>query len=597
MTSLCARIASHATLAPDRPAIIDGDAVLSYAELDRRANGLAARLRDAGAAAEVCVALHLNRSADFVLAALAVLKAGAAYVPIDSTMAVERARVMLADSGAPLLVTHRGKTEWSGDVPTIEIDRLPADASPTPYLNIDPGPESLAYVIYTSGSTGAPNGVEITHGNLNNLIAWHQSTFRVTPADRASQVAGVGFDAAVWEIWPHLTAGATLCIADERSRRSPHALRDWLVRQRITIAFVPTVLAEQMLHMAWPEDTALRTLLVGADTLHRRPIPGLPFTVVNNYGPTECTVVSTSGVVSPDEDATGPPSIGRPIANATALVLDDDGRPMPAGEAGELCMTGALVGRGYRHNPRLTASRFVMYSSERGPQVRMYRTGDQVRLLPTGEIAFLGRLDEQVKIRGYRIELGEIVAHLDRCPGVAASAVTVAPASTERVEPAIVAYVVPGRGAHLNAADLRTSLAARIPDYMMPAHFVPLASLPTTSHGKLDKASLPAPTADAVLPDGGQPRASARSAALQDRMAALVASLLDQPSVPLDENFFMLGGHSMLAAQLVARIRDLFGVPLTLRQLFKAPTVRAITAEVARLSTESPHASSPEPPA
>jgi amino acid adenylation domain-containing protein len=597
VTSICARIASHAALAPDHPAIIDGEAVLSYAALDRRANGLAAILRDAGAAAEVCVALRLDRSADFVVAALAVLKTGAAYVPIDATMAVERARVILADARAPLLLTHRGKTELSADVRTIEIDRLPVEARASSFPNADPDPASLAYVIYTSGSTGAPNGVEITHGNVTNLIDWHQSAFHVTAADRASQVAGIGFDAAVWEIWPHLTAGATVCLVDEASRRSPQALREWLVRQRITIAFVPTVLAEQMLDIDWPAETALRVLLTGADTLHRRPVAGLPFAVVNNYGPTECTVVSTSGVVVPDAHALSLPSIGRPITNATALVLDDLGQPAPPGEPGELCIAGALVGRGYRNNPQLTASRFATYSSASDHPRRIYRTGDQVRLLPTGELVFLGRLDDQVKIRGYRIELGEIVAHLNRCPGVATSAASVVAAAEDGTEPAIVAYVVARPGLQLTAADLRAWLSDRVPEYMMPADFVPLNSLPMTPNGKLDRASLPAPTSDTALRARGPATAGDGHVALQDRMAALVASLLDRPSVSLDENFFLLGGHSMLAAQLVARIRDLFGVPLTLRQLFKAPTVRAITAEVARLSDQPAHAASTEPPA
>jgi acyl-coenzyme A synthetase/AMP-(fatty) acid ligase/acyl carrier protein len=388
-----------------------------------------------------------------------------------------------------------------------------------------------------------------------------------------------------------------VCLVDEASRRSPQALREWLVRQRITIAFVPTVLAEQMLDIDWPADTALRTLLTGADTLHRRPVAGLPFAVVNNYGPTECTVVSTSGVVVPDVHALSLPSIGHPITNATALVLDDLGRPVPPGEPGELCIAGALVGRGYRNNPQLTASRFVTYSAESEPPSRMYRTGDQVRLLPTGELVFLGRLDDQVKIRGYRIELGEIVSHLNQCPGVATSAASVAAAAGDETEPVIVAYVVARPGVHLAAADLRAWLSDRVPEYMMPADFVSLTSLPMTANGKLDRASLPAPTSDTVLRDRGPATGGDEHVALQDRMAALVASLLDRPSVSLDENFFLLGGHSMLAAQLVARIRDLFGVPLTLRQLFKAPTVRAITAEVARLSDQPAHAASTEPPA
>ena len=291
----------------------------------------------------------------------------------------------------------------------------------------EPDPESLAYVVYTSGSTGRPKGVEITHANLLNLIDWHQAAFNVTASDRASQVAGLGFDASTWEIWPHLCAGATVSIADEPTRRSPHTLQKWLLANKITIAFIPTVLAEQLLHADWPADTSLRTLLTGADVLHRRPIEGLPFVVVNNYGPSECTVVSTSGIVTPDADLEGPPSIGSPISNTRVLILDQQLQHVATGEAGELCIAGALVGRGYRNLPDMTASRFVTITTESGERLRVYRTGDRARWLPNGELAFLGRLDEQLKIRGYRIEPGEIVAWLDRYPGIEASAVVALP--------------------------------------------------------------------------------------------------------------------------------------------------------------------------
>src|SRR5262249_47193247 len=272
------------------------------------------------------VGLFLERSASFVVAALATLKTGAAYLPLDSSTPADRAASILADAGAPLLLTHRGKTRgWApGPWRVLEIDGPDATPLPTPparhatRLPGEPAPASLAYVVYTSGSTGRPKGVEITHANLRNLMEWHQAAFRVTAADRASQVAGLGFDAAVWEIWPHLTAGASVHFADEVTRRSPQMLRDWLVAERLTISFVPTLLAEQLLHASWPASTALRTMLTGADTLHQRPPAGLPFVLVNNYGPTECTVVATSGTVVPDTGE-GQPSIGRPIANTRAL--------------------------------------------------------------------------------------------------------------------------------------------------------------------------------------------------------------------------------------------------------------------------------------
>ncbi|HVS37778.1 MAG TPA: non-ribosomal peptide synthetase, partial [Gemmataceae bacterium] len=480
----------------------------------------------------------------------------------------------------------------------IEIDGPDAaliaaqSAAPVPF---EPGPASLAYVVYTSGSTGRPKGVEIAHANLRNLIAWHQAAFGVTAADRASQVAGFGFDAAVWEIWPHLTAGASLYIADEPTRRSAPALRDWLVAEKITIAFVPTVLAESLLHMSWPAETALRTLLTGADTLRRRPAAGLPFLLVNNYGPTECTVVATSGAVSPSGDADGPPSIGRPIANTTALILDETLRPVRAGEVGELCLAGALVGRGYRNHPELTAERFVTYSPPSGPPHRIYRTGDRARLLPGGEIAFLGRVDEQVKIRGYRIELGEIAACLDRCPGIEACTVTARDAGADG--PVLVACVVAAPGARLTVSGVRAFLAGRLPDYMIPTQYVALAALPTTANGKLDKSSLPAPAADNLLPnrpmDDGAVAANGAAAGYQPQIAALVASLLGQDSVGPDENFFMIGGHSMLGAQLAARIQERFRVKLTLRQLFTAPTVAALAAAVAKLASDAEKAHAP----
>ena len=441
--------------------------------------------------------------------------------------------------------------------------------------------------------------MEITHANLLNLIDWHVAAFGVTPADRAGQVAGLGFDAAAWEIWPTLAAGATLHIADELTRRSPQALRDWLVAEKITISFVPTVLAEQLLHADWPAGTALRTMLTGADTLHRRPAADLPFVLVNNYGPTECTVVSTSGIVMPGNATTasaqdGPPSIGRPITNTTALILDPDLRPVPPGEPGELCLGGALVGRGYRNDPQLTASRFVTYSPPSGPAMRVYRTGDRARLLPSGEIAFMGRLDDQIKIRGYRVEPGEIVGCLDRYPTIQASAVVVrnGPPGQATEEPALVAYVVVEGMARPAASDLREYLAARLPDYMIPAKYVALASLPTTANGKLDKSALPAPTAENLLRDAHVAKATAPAnsaekgsadSAVESRLTAIIASLLGQPTVARDQNFFLIGGHSMLGVQLVARIRDTFGVKLALRQLFSAPTAAALSAEVKRL--------------
>ncbi len=570
-------IGARARERPEQLAVADGADRLSYADLDQRSGRLAVVLGEAGAGPELCVALFLERSTDFIVAALAVLKAGAAYLPLDPATPPDRVTDILADAGAGLLLTHRGKGR---DLPSGSCRVLDLDATPLPNDPLaeaaDPPGDCLAYVIYTSGSTGRPKGVEIAHGNLASLVAWHRTVFAVTPDDRVSQVAGLGFDAAVWEIWPALAAGASVHLADEATRRSPPALRDWLVAEGITIAFVPTVLAESLVQTAWPDGTALRTLLTGADTLRRRPVVGLPFRLVNNYGPTECTVVATSGTVAPD--GCGTPSIGRPITGVAAFILDDTLQPVPAGAVGELCLAGSLVGRGYRNNPDATADRFVTFAPSDGPPVRVYRTGDRVRLLDNGEIAFLGRFDDQVKIRGFRAEPGEIVAHLTECPGVSTCAV-VARDGGDGLD--LVAYVVPTPDARLTVAGLREALAVRLPDYMIPAHFVALAALPITSAGKLDRAALPAPDRNNVLPFRPANEASpAPTSGCEAEVAALVASLLGLSAVEPQANFFLLGGHSMLAAQLVTQIRDRFGVALTLRQLFLAPTVTALAAAV-----------------
>jgi aryl carrier-like protein len=286
-----------------------------------------------------------------------------------------------------------------------------------------------------------------------------------------------------------------------------------------------------------------------------------------------------------------PPSLGRPISSTEALILDDDLKPVRPGEAGELCLSGAHVGRGYRNDPVLTASRFVTIVADAGLPQRIYRTGDRARLLADGQIAFLGRVDEQVKVRGYRIELGEIAATLSRYPGIEASVVVLTSAANE---PALVAYVVSAAGKRPTASDLREFLAARLPDYMIPLSFVAMDHLPMTPNGKLNKSALPQPSAANLLPSGTTASAQNSSSAtasfaaaphadLEKRIAGMVASLLGQPSVDPQDNFFMIGGHSMFGVQLVARIRDTFGVKLTLRQLFGAPTVAALSAEIAGL--------------
>lgn len=585
--SVPARIARQALAAPSSPAVVDARGTVSYGKLERRSDALAAALQAAGLAPGHCVGLVLERSAQFVIAALAVMKSGAAYVPVDTTTPPLRIKAILLDAGASLVVSDSRCNQALPEGPWRLVDvEMGANEPASSLSHVEIQPSDLAYVIYTSGSTGLPKGVEIAHASLCNLIDWHHAAFRVTAVDRASHIASVAFDAAVWEIWPHLAQGAAVHVVDELTRLSPHTLRDWIVAHGITLSFVPTAFAERMIGTSWPPETALRVLLTGGEALRRRPAAGLPFVVVNNYGPTECTVVATSGVVAPEGATRSLPSIGRPISNATALILDDDLQPVAPGQAGELCIAGELVGRGYRNQPELTAKQFVTYRTSSGETLRAYRTRDRARLLDSGEIEFLGRMDDQVKIRGHRIELGEITASLDSFDGIARSIVSVR--GMGESGPTLVAYVVPTGDVGLTSTALRDYLAARLPDYMIPAFFVAIPELPTSASGKPNPSALPDPDEANILANSAAAtNGQFNSSAVQQRVSALVAGMLGRPSIEPDANFFMVGGHSMLGVELVARIRDTFGVKLTLRQLFKAPTVAALSAEVAQLTHQT----------
>ena len=576
---------------PDAPALSTDSETMTYGELNSRANQLAHYLISLGVNkdnSESLVALCIDRSLAGVVCALGVLKAGAAYLPLDPSYPRERLSFMLNDAQPQVLITS---TKMAAQIPAgnwqvIAFDRLAdidsaiagfADLS-TNSPNIDIAPQQLAYVIYTSGSTGRPKGVEITHANLMNLVTWHQRAFEITSEDRASLLAGVGFDAAVWETWPYLTAGANLHLPDEATRLSPELLRDWLVAKQITVSFLPTALAERVMRLEWPEHTALRNLLVGAERLRQFPSDELPFNVINNYGPTECTVVATSGIVPREVFSNSLPTIGRPIANTDIYILDEHMQQVPVHAAGEIYIGGASVARGYLKRPDLTAEKFVRNPFSRNPDARLYRTGDLARYLANGEIAYLGRSDEQIKIRGHRIEPNEIVAVLDRHPAIAASRVIAH--GDVCSDQHLVAYVVTAAEAQPSAADLRSFLENELPHYMVPPVFVQLDSFPLTQNGKVDRAALPAPNPENTLRDD---EFTAPRTPLEERLGAMLSSLLGLEQVSVHDNFFMLGGHSLLGTQLISQIRGAFGVELALRTLFESPTIEQLSVEIQRL--------------
>jgi amino acid adenylation domain-containing protein len=574
-------ISEHARKTPQALALASESQSFTYAELENRANELANHLQSLGVGPDVLVGICLDRSPEMVVAALAVLKAGGAYLPMDPSHPVARLQFMLGDAQLKVLLTQRNIAERlnPGDCTVVIPDEIDASSNPREPKAVPLTTDNLAYAIYTSGSTGQAKAVQLTYRGLLNLIDWHRRAFSITAEDRASQVASFGFDAAVWEVWPYLTVGASVHFPNSDTRGSAHNLRDWLVHQRITVSFVPTAMAENLIGLEWPTQTSLRFLLTGADVLHRYPSDKLPFVLINNYGPTECTVVATSGAVSPEGGSDERPNIGRPIDNVQVHILDENGEPVPADTVGEIYIGGSGLASGYLNRPEQNAECFVPNRFSQLPGERLYRTGDLGRYLPNGQIAFVGRADEQVKIRGFRIEPNEIVTALNRHPGVSASAVITR--ADNGAEKRLIAYVV-GSGIQLTRDALQEHLQTYLPDYMVPAVFVEIDSLPLNSSGKLDRTALPAPTSANSLGDHVY---VAPRTAVEKRVVTILAELLGLEKVGIDDNFFFLGGHSLLGTQLIARIRNAFDVELSLRTVFDSPTAAELSDTIERLLT------------
>ncbi|HEX5541914.1 MAG TPA: amino acid adenylation domain-containing protein [Micromonospora sp.] len=551
--TVCDLIAARAAADPDALAVSAPDGELTYRWLVERAAGVARRLVTAGVRPGTLVGVHLHRGVNLVAAMLGILQAGGAYVPLDPAYPASRLAFLVADTAMPVIVTASGMPRLGDATAVLVDDPTPPPAAPVPGAR----PDGVAYVIHTSGSTGTPKGVVVRHRSLTDMCLDHARRYRITPADRTSQIAAQGFDATVWEIWPYLCAGASVHLPDQQILDDADALLDWMVATRLTVCFLPTPRLELLLDGPRLALTRLRWLFTAGDVLRRTPARALPFRLMNLYGPTEFTVVA-SGCEVP-VGGTALPPIGRPVANCAALILDDALRPVPVGVPGELFLAGAGVAAGYLNRPGLTASRFVA-APFGGPGERMYRTGDVVRWLPDGQLAFVGRADQQVKIRGIRIELGEIeaaIAQHSRCRQAVVDVVT----SVGGVK-RLVAYAAADG---IDAVELRRHTARLLPDYLVPAAFVVLDELPLTLNGKLDRRALPAP----AWADSG----SRAPATPQERLlAGIFAETLGLPEVGADDSFFDLGGHSLLATRMISRIRQEAGVALSIRALFAAPT-------------------------
>ena len=563
---------------PDQLAVASPSAQLTYRELNEKANQLAHYLKERGVGPEVLVGVCMQRSVEMVIGLLAVLKAGGAYVPLDPAYPSERLAFMLEDAGAPVLLTQREllqkMPETAAEVVCLdqEEDQI-ADQSAD---NLAPMVEAnnLAYVIYTSGSTGKPKGVAIEHRGLLNLIHWHQRTYEVNEKDRATLLAAQAFDASVWELWPYLTAGASIHIPDEETRSSPAALMQWLAEERITLTFLATPLAEAALEVDPPKNLCLKAMLTGGDRLHRAPERKLPFRLMNHYGPTENTVVATYCEVLANEE--GVPTIGRPISNTQSYVLDQGMQPVPVGVAGELYIGGESLARGYHQRPELTAEKFVANPFSSLAEARLYKTGDLVRYRADGALEFLGRMDDQVKIRGFRIELGEIESllathHLIR------DCVVVAREETPG-QKRLVAYVAVDRERSPSQEELCLFLSRKLPSYMVPPRFVTLDALPLTAHGKVDRDALPeADIADSPTRAYVKPRTP-----VEEVLVEIWTQVLKRPQIGIHDNFFEHGGDSIISIQVTAKANQ-HGLQISPKQIFQQQTIAELAAVATRL--------------
>jgi amino acid adenylation domain-containing protein len=567
-----ARVERVARERPHAHALTSSDGDLSYGQLWSQALALAGRLQEQGVRPGNPVALCLPRSSELVVGALGIVAAGGCYVALDPAYPDERLKFMVTESGVQIVVADAA-TAARIDAPHAVAPTQPAGSAPASLRSLSPS--DPAYIVYTSGSTGRPKGVLIEHRSLTDLVDWHEKAFEVTQSDRSALISNPGFDAAVWEIWPCLAVGASLIIPPDCVKTDPVALRDWLVAERITTTFVPTALCEELLALDWPATAALRVMLTGGDVLHRRPRAGLPFRVVNNYGVSEATVVSTSGTVLPADEAgdcADLPTLGSAIVGVALTVVDRNGQSVPADTEGELIIGGASVGRGYVGHPIHNQARFFLDAAG----CRHYRTGDLVRLQSDGQLVYLGRLDEQVNIRGLRIELGEIAAVLDQHPKVRTSAVVaVGNNGSQRLR----AFIVGAAGRPPATAELRDFLSKRLPSHMIPSDCTLLEELPVNANGKVDQKLL----RDSGSDIAGRGELVAPRDDLEEILAAIVAERLWLPAIGIDEDFFALGGHSMLGAQLSVRIGERFGIEVPLRSVFENPTVAEMAVEIQRL--------------
>ncbi|OAB38378.1 non-ribosomal peptide synthetase [Paenibacillus glacialis] len=542
---------------PNNIAVVYKDQQLTYKELNEQANRLSQSLRVKGVKPGQIIAIMVEHSIEMIVSVLAVLKAGGAYVPIDVEYPLERINHIIEDSQTSLLLTRSALIQTlDSNVQVIDVEEMIGmnheSQSFPPMLSI-PSSSDLAYIIYTSGSTGKPKGVMIEHHALINMTQWFQTYYKLTDSDKCTKYAGFGFDASVWEIFPSLLSGCELHIIPEEIRYDVHQLVGYYNRKGISVSFLPTAVCEQFIQL---DNHSLRVLITGGDKL--RVYKDTPYELVNNYGPTENTVVTSAFKVNEKFDNI---PIGKPIDNVRVYILDHHMRIVPIGTPGELCIAGDSLARGYVNQPDLTADKFM--EDPFYPGERMYRTGDLARWLPEGNLEYLGRIDEQVKIRGFRIELGEVESVLLKHAEIK-EAIVVAIDNQDQ-EKVLCAYIV--TQCELKVRELRGYLALELPEYMIPTHFIWLEELPLTANGKVNRHVLPQPDFTSASSDNDvEPRSETGK-----KLASIWTEVLKVSPIGANSHFFELGGHSLKAAMLTSSINEAFNVQLTLSGVFRNP--------------------------
>jgi amino acid adenylation domain-containing protein len=590
-TAIHELIAHAAASAPTQDAVVDETGTISWAELEARSNQLANRLRRAGVGPDSIVALCTDRSIEMIVGLLGILKAGGAYLPLNFEHPPARVAHQLRETEAPVLVTQESLLErlpaFEGEVVCLDRDRESLDSEPTTAPDVAVSPDNLAYVIYTSGSTGTPKGVGVTHGNVANYV--HAISARLGANDARlafGMVTAISTDLGNTAVFPALCTGGTLVLVSPGAAADAAAAAEYLRAHPVDVLKItPSHLNALLVGDDGADVLPKRWLVMGGEALswdivaRARELGGCQ--ILNHYGPTETTIGSCTFLVEDSEESpqTATVPIGRPIANTRCYVLDEGGRPVPEGVAGELHIAGTGVATGYIGRADLTEERFL--PDPFAGEGRMYATGDLVRRLPAGEIEFMGRGDDQVKIRGFRVEPAEIEAAL-RSHERVDEAVVVAPLDA-RGEHRLIAYVV---APNVTTDDLRRHLADWIPEFMIPSTFVPIDAVPRTASGKIDRLSLPSPESASAASAG--PAYTAPRTPIEEAIAAIWADVLGVEKVGVDDDFFALGGHSLLATQIVAQLRSDFAVNLPLHALFSYPTVATLSQQVVELMQESP---------